>query len=62
MCAAEENGTAGQADLGGIGAEAEEGAEAEGEEVIVEVAVVETVEGAGVVAMVAVEVEVAIEN
>ena len=45
MCASEENGTAGQPDLGGIGME--EGVEVEGEE-IVEVVAEETVEGAGV--------------
>ena len=59
MCASEENGTAGQADLGGIGAvEGEEGTvEVAGEE-IVEVEVAEaTVEGVGVVATVA-EVDV----
>ena len=51
LCASEENGTAGQADLGGIGAEeGEEGmveVEVEAEE-IAEVVAEETVEGAGV--------------
>ena len=49
LCASEENGTAGQADLGGIGAEeGEEGTvEVAGEE-IAEVVAEETVEGAGV--------------